>query len=229
VSVAEAARIERRAGRAHVLFTARADGNLSTLAGLDAEHGAQRRERLARELALRRLCAGPQVHGTDVDVISSGEPRGARPLERPADARITALSEVGAMVLAADCMPIALIAGHSVGAVHAGWRGLAAGVLEAALARCRELDGLPVSRAVIGPSAGPCCYEVGPDVFASFGLPGAAARTIDLRAIAVERLEGAGVGEVEVIDRCTICDERYFSHRREGALAGRQAVILWRS
>jgi len=221
--------VERRVGRASVLFTARADGNLSTLAGVDAEGGAERRAVLAQRLALRRLCGGPQVHGTAVDLITSEQPRGAAPLTVPADARITGLSEVGVMVLAADCLPVALVADTSVGAVHAGWRGLAAGVLEAAAARQQELDGTPPRHAIIGPSAGPCCYEVGPEVFAQFGLQADGPGPIDLRAIALARLQAAGVGNVDVVERCTICDERYFSHRREGRRAGRQAVVVWRS
>lgn len=224
---ARTGRTELSLGSARVLFTSRADGNLSTLAGVDAAQGAARRKRLAEELGLTRLCAGPQVHGATVDVIGSAEPAGAAPLERPADARLTRLARVAVMVLAADCVPVALVGDSAVGAVHAGWRGLAAGVLEQAALSHTQIDGEPPRRAVIGPCAGPCCYEVGVEVFGAFGMSAGAAGHIDLRAIAVERLAASGVADVEVIDRCTVCDDRYFSYRREGELSGRQGVLVW--
>jgi polyphenol oxidase len=83
--------------------------------------------------------------------------------------------------------------------------------------------------AVIGPCAGPCCYEVGEEVHAAFAGAHRSGRRIDLRAIARERLRAAGVREVRQLDACTICDERYFSHRREGPRAGRQAGLAWLS
>jgi copper oxidase (laccase) domain-containing protein len=88
--------------------------------------------------------------------------------------------------------------------------------------------------AVIGPGAGACCYEVGHEVHAAFGARSKtglrrAGRRIDLRAIARERLLGAGVADVLDAQACTICDERFFSHRREGARAGRQAGVAWLS
>ncbi|MDE3071027.1 MAG: polyphenol oxidase family protein, partial [Acidobacteriota bacterium] len=89
--------------------------------------------------------------------------------------------------------------------------------------------------AVIGPAAGPCCYEVGAEVFAALAGPGggpapatAGRERIDLKAIASARLATAGVAEVHDVGLCTICDERFFSHRREGAAAGRQGAIVWR-
>ncbi len=118
----------------------------------------------------------------------------------------------------------------AVAMVHAGWRGLAAGVLEEGVAALRELAG-PDARigAAIGPAAGVCCYEVGPEVHEALGGAPAGRAPIDLRAIAEQRLRGAGVDEVRHIDACTIHDERFFSHRREGERAGRQAALAWQS
>jgi copper oxidase (laccase) domain-containing protein len=89
--------------------------------------------------------------------------------------------------------------------------------------------------AVVGPGAGVCCYEVGEEVHAAFGADAAACeaagyrreRRIDLRAIARDRLLAAGVADVAHADACTICDERFFSHRRQRERAGRQAGIAW--
>ena len=112
--------------------------------------------------------------------------------------------------------------------LHCGWRGLAAGVLEEGVRAVRELAGPGPLSAVIGPGAGPCCYEVGPEV--NEALPVARERpTIDLPAVARSRLLAAGVEDVRAVAMCTICDPRFYSHRREGALAGRQAGIAWLS
>ena len=72
-----------------------------------------------------------------------------------------------------------------------------------------------------------CCYEVGPEVHAPLARSRRTPGHIDLRAIAHERLLAAGVARVQDLPACTICDERYFSHRREGARAGRQAGVAW--
>jgi YfiH family protein len=146
------------------------------------------------------------------------------------------------MVLAADCVPVVLGARGAVAALHAGWRGLAAGVLQEGVRALRELGGQGSIHAVIGPCAGPCCYEVGEEVLQALGASapapsskslGASAPTagskslLDLRAHARARLQDAGVAIVEEVELCTICEPRLFSHRREGTTAGRQAAIAW--
>ena len=241
-------------GGAQALFTSRADGNLSTMRGQSRAQGTRARERLCSHLGLRRLCAGPQVHGTAVQRVRALERTGADPLTLAADGRATALPEVGVMVLTADCLPVLLGSEHAVAAVHAGWRGLAAGVLEEGVRALRELDqaadeptdeptdiskapragrGEPNTHgageivAVIGPGAGPCCYEVGPEVHEAFGDAHRSGNKLDLSALARERLLRAGVDRVEQVQLCTICDERFFSHRREAQAAGRQAGIAW--
>ncbi|HUA74176.1 MAG TPA: polyphenol oxidase family protein [Solirubrobacteraceae bacterium] len=216
---------------ARVLFTSRAAGNLSTSSGERSEHGRAARDRLCAALGLRWLCASRQVHGSDVLRIDTAERRGGEALALDADGHATATTGIGAMVLAADCLPVALAGGRAVSMVHAGWRGLAGGVLEQGVRAVREIGGSrgPL-RAAIGPGAGACCYEVGPEVHAAFGASAArAGDNIDLRAIARERLLAAGVAEVLDAQACTICDARFFSHRREGGGAGRQAGVAWRA
>jgi len=144
-----------------------------------------------------------------------------------ADGHATAAPGVAAMVLAADCLPVVLGAEGAVAAVHAGWRGLAAGVLEQGVWALRDVGGAGEIVAVVGPCAGGCCYEVGEEVHAVFGDAHRRGRLIDLRAIAHDRLLAAGVAEVGDVTACTVCDERFFSHRREGSRAGRQAGLAW--
>jgi YfiH family protein len=235
------------------LFTARANGNLSSVGGEYAERGLQARERLRRSLGLRRLVRGYQVHGTVVGRISAEgrrsaaaegsrgdrrarshetswlEPDSARQPSFEADGHAVAIPAVAAVVLTADCIPVVLGADGAVAALHAGWRGLAAGVLEQGVRALRDVGGRGEVRAVVGPCAGACCYEVGEEVHASFDDAHRDGRLIDLRAIAHERLSTAGVAEVLDVLACTICDERFFSHRREGTRSGRQAGIAWLS
>jgi YfiH family protein len=227
-------------GGGHALFTTREHGNLSSVGGDGAEHGLEARERLREQLDVRRLLRGYQVHGTTVRRVR--EDRGAdaegaldsesQP-EVEADGQATALSDLGALVLTADCLPVALGATGAVAMVHAGWRGLAAGVLEEGVRAVRELGGEDDLVAIVGPGAGPCCYEVGEEVHAAFGgahrAQGPHTRNIDLKAIARDKLLAVGVTEVRDIAMCTICDERFFSHRREGARAGRQGAAAWLS
>jgi YfiH family protein len=133
------------------------------------------------------------------------------------------------MVLSADCLPVALGCEGAVAMVHAGWRGLVAGVLEEGVRAVAELGDGGETVAVVGPCAGGCCYEVGREVHDAFGGAHRDGSRIDLRAIAHDRLLAAGVAHVHHQRTCTICDERFFSHRREGVRAGRQAGVAWLS
>jgi polyphenol oxidase len=146
-----------------------------------------------------------------------------------ADGHAIACRGAAAMVLTADCIPVVLGAQGAIAALHAGWRGLAAGVLEEGMRALRDVGGQGDVVAIVGPCAGACCYEVGEEVHAAFGGAHRDGRLIDLRAIADERLLAAGVAQVRHARACTICDERFFSHRREGSSAGRQAGLAWRS
>ena len=217
-------------GRGRALFSARADGNMSSVAGEGSERGEEARERLRAQLGLERLARGYQVHGSTVALVESVPPvQPAGEARHEADGQATALRGVGTMVLAADCVPVALGCRGAVAMVHAGWRGLAAGVLEQGVHALATLSPGEQIVAIVGPCAGVCCYEVGPEVHAALGAPHSEGRRLDLRAIAHDRLLAAGVAEVRDEQACTICDERFFSHRREGERAGRQAGVAWLS
>jgi len=217
-------------GGAHAVFTTRLHGNMSSVGGENSEHGLQSRERLRGVLGVRNLVRGYQVHGTVVgrvrDSSTLAEDDGTQPTYE-ADGHAVSASGVAAMVLAADCIPVVLGAEGAVASLHAGWRGLAGGVLEQGVVALRDVGGEGEIVAIVGPCAGSCCYEVGEEVHAAFGGSHRHGSNIDLRAIAHQRLLTAGVAEVRDVHECTICDERYFSYRREGLRAGRQAGVAW--
>ena len=129
------------------------------------------------------------------------------------------------LALAADCVPIAVATSEGaprLAVLHAGWRGLAEGVVEAGV---RAFRGAPTA-AVVGPSVGPCCYEVGPEVSARFDADLTVDGILDLWAAAERALRRAGVVEVERVDLCTRCNpDLFFSHRRSGPARGAQGVI----
>jgi YfiH family protein len=216
-------------GGGHVVFTSRRGGNLSTARGEGHELGRANRNQLCDGLGLRWLCASRQVHGTVVQRVDSASGTGGEAVAIDADGHATSLPGLGMTVLTADCLPVALGSQGAVAMLHAGWRGLAAGVLEEGVRALEAVGGPGEIIAVVGPGAGACCYEVGPEVHAQFGGAHSIDTRIDLRAIAGERLLAAGVAEVRDVSACTICDERFFSHRREGARAGRQAGVAWLS
>jgi YfiH family protein len=214
-------------GGGHALFTDRAHGDMSTDGG---ERAVRAREGLRELLGVEALVRGHQVHGSRVQHVREMPRRGGQLASAGADAdgQLTAITGLGVMVLAADCLPVALASTRAVAMLHAGWRGLGAGVLERGVAALRRLGADEEIVAVIGPGAGVCCYEVGPEVHLAFGEDRREG-PIDLRAIAGERLHAAGVSQVRIAPECTICDESFFSHRREGPAAGRQAGVAWRS
>jgi YfiH family protein len=193
----------------------------------DAEAVDRNRRILAATIGvpLDALLQGRQVHGNHVALRAVGD--GAL---NEADGQATATRGLAPMVITADCLPVALISERAVAVVHAGWRGLAAGVVEAGVKAVRELGGASDLQAAIGPGAGACCYQVGPEVHQAFGHEPARG-PIDLKAIAAERLHAAGVAEVHDVGLCTICSnpQLFFSHRRDNGVTGRQAGIAWRS
>jgi hypothetical protein len=212
--------------------------NMGLRSGDDA--GAVARNRAAlRELA--DLPSAPhwlrQVHGTHVARFDAPPRDGA---EVEADAAVTSVAGVVLAILTADCLPVVFASrdGGEVAAAHAGWRGLAAGVLEATVAAMRA-DPRDVV-AWLGPAAGPDAYEIGDDVFDAFVDREAAAREaftatrpghwhVDLYALARSRLARVGIREVHGGGLCTISDPaRFFSHRRDQR-TGRIATLVWRA
>jgi hypothetical protein len=158
-----------------------------------------------------------------------------------ADAAVTRERGVVCAVLTADCLPVLFAdrAGRAVGIAHAGWRGLAAGVLEATIAALAAQGVAPADLLVwLGPAIGPAAFEVGADVVAAFRAtdPGAAASFVpqaggkwhaDLHALARRRLAAAGIGSVAGNVLCTYADPaRFYSYRRERE-TGRMAAIVW--
>jgi hypothetical protein len=172
-----------------------------------------------------------QVHGAEVLRIGEPAPAGAPGAPPVADGQATDRPGVAAAALVADCLPVAVAGGGAVAMLHAGWRGLAGGVLAAGVRAVRELgDGGPLA-AAIGPGAGGCCYEVGAEVHAAFADVPEAHRgaLLDLKAIARAQLRREAVEVVHDIGLCTLCadPELLFSHRRDHGVTGRQAGIAW--
>jgi YfiH family protein len=178
----------------------------------------------------RRFVVGKQVHETAVAVHLEGLPD---PDVEGVDGHVTDRTDLALGVLTADCVPVLFLAPWAVGAAHAGWRGLAGGVVAQA---ADDLLALPDAAAdlasvvaLVGPCAGPCCYEVGDEVRDAFAdVPEAMlGRNVDLKAVATARLRAAGVEEVHDSGLCTMCDERFFSHRRDHGTTGRQGGVAW--
>jgi YfiH family protein len=227
---------------AHVLFTTRRGGvsggpfstlNLGLFTDDDPAHVRENRVRAAGTAGVspERLAHGFQVHGAVVRTVT--EPPAVDEPPPEADGQATRLAEVAPMVLVADCLPIAVAAEGGAAMLHAGWRGLAAGVVRNGMDALAGLGVEAPFEAAIGPGAGGCCYEVGREVRDAFaGVPGAARETddrtfADLKAVARSRLHDAGVHTVHDVGLCTICSEPglFFSHRRDGGITGRQAGI----
>lgn len=172
-----------------------------------------------------------QVHGGRVVVVTApGEHAGAE-----ADAAVTAVPGAALAVQTADCAPIGLLAAEAVGAVHAGWRGLAAGVVGAAVDAMRDLGATEI-RAVLGPCIRSRCYEFGAadlDVVADALGHGVRATTgwgtpaLDVPAAVVAALGAAGVDDVRDTGVCTACSPVHRSHRARGE-AQRQSLVVWR-
>jgi YfiH family protein len=226
-----------------VLFSTRRGGistgayaslNLGMLTGDDPTAVEANRTRLAGRLGLEwsDFCYGRQVHGADVRHASEA-PGPARPYASE-DGQVVDRDDLAAIVFVADCLPVCLVAPGAVGALHGGWRGLAAGILERGVEALRAAGGRGPIHAALGPSARGCCYEVGEEVHARFaGVPGARGegRTLDLAAVAVHALREAGVQEIHDVGLCTLCSDPalLFSHRRDGGVTGRQGAVAWRA
>jgi len=186
----------------------------------------------AAGLDLDRLYWASQVHGAEVVVLADGD-RVETIREREADALVASSPGLAVGIRTADCVPILLAdpASRRVAAVHAGWRGLVRGVIQAAL---RAFAGGPGTIAAIGPAIGPCCFEVGDDVAdeiaAAAGpevrLDGSPPR-VDLPEAARRLLAAGGVAAIDRVGGCTRCEvETFFSFRRDGKKAGRMLSAI---
>jgi YfiH family protein len=181
----------------------------------------ENRRRACAELGLdaERLVANRQRHTTSVRRAVAGAP------VEVADGLWSDEPGVPLLALTADCVPIAIVTTSgkpALAAVHAGWRGLAGGVVEAGVSALGSAE----TAAVIGPSIGPCCYEVGPEVADQFEPDLTEEQMLDLWTAAERALRRAGVSSVERLDLCTHCHpELFFSYRRTGAPHGAQGVI----
>lgn len=173
-----------------------------------------------------------QRHGA---VVTRAEPRGIvtpGTVYDHCDGLWSDISGRAMLLLTADCMPVALarLEGEppAVAILHAGWRGVLAGILHSGV---RALGGGPLV-AAIGPSIGPCCYEVGGEVAGpfreAFGDDVVRDGKLDLWTAAERALRAAGVERVDRYDLCTSCHPtRFFSHRRDHGHTGRQGVIAY--
>ncbi|HWC26198.1 MAG TPA: peptidoglycan editing factor PgeF [Solirubrobacteraceae bacterium] len=200
----------------------------------------ENRERVAQLIGIprERWLEPKQVHGSDVAVVTELPEPGAEPIE--ADGIATPLEDVAAVVVTADCLPVALIAPEAVAMVHAGWRGLAADVLKEGVAKLREAGAEGDIQAAIGPSIGVCCYEVNTWVHRAFMRYGRGIARLSnhahLKNIARLQLQATGIPPEHThdVDICTMCAPRslFYSHRRDHGKdpkdTGRQASAVWR-
>lgn len=230
-------RWEHAPGPYEVVFSTREGGvsegafaslNLGRATADEPERVEENRRRLCAEVGADpdALTLNYQHHSADVLQARPGA-RGER-----GDGLWTEEPGLPLLALAADCLPIAL-ARHPGGrrppalaVLHAGWRGLLAGIVPAGVA---ALGGGLVS-AVIGPGIGSCCYDVGEEVAApfrrAFGLGLVTDGRLDLWSAAERALRAAGCARVDRVDVCTACTpDEFFSHRRDEGLTGRQGVI----
>jgi YfiH family protein len=229
-----------------VAFTERTGGvstgrfralNLGLATSDDVVRVAKNRRRVCQALDIERFACGQQVHGARLARV--GPKRAGAGFEDAddglpeTDALWTTSRGVALAVLAADCVPIALAdpAAGRLAVVHAGWRGVAGGILPAAI---RAFADPTRVKAAVGPAIGPDHYEVKEDVALAVSaasesgavLRRAAGRImLDLPGTAVRILKELGVRSIDREEACTACErERFYSHRRDGE-TGRQALV----
>lgn len=244
--------LEARMPGATAAFTTRPGGvsqppfealNLGLFTDDDRDAVTENRRRLAAALGFQpyEIAVAQQVHGAElINHIGPPAPRcsfatyesdeeRAGPGSGLAEADghvVKAPAPTPALVFVADCVPVALSGPGGVAMLHCGWRGLAAGIIAKGAAAIGATD------AAIGPSIGPCCYEVGDEVLDAFDRLGegiATDRMLDLPQVARRLLAEASVERVESSGLCTSCEpELFFSHRRDRGRTGRQAGLVWR-
>ena len=198
--------------------------NLGLLTEDAPENVEENRRRLCEAAGAdpARLAMNRQVHASTVNRAEAGE------RSREGDGLWTDEPGVPMLKVTADCLPIALARLNGrpgLALLHAGRLGLLSGIVEAGVAALGDRVA-----AAVGPGIGPCCYEVGDEIAgtyrARFGPAVVKGRKLDLWAVSERVLRDAGVDSVERLDLCTACDpERFFSHRRDRGVTGRQGVI----
>jgi hypothetical protein len=208
--------------------------NLGTHVGDQPEHVSRNRAILCAGLPSEPVWLS-QVHGTAVADLATVPPRQVP----EADASLSTVPGKVCLIMTADCLPVLFCDadGKTVAAAHAGWRGLAAGVLQTTVAAMRAAGAGELS-AWMGPAIGPEQFEVGEDVRTAFQQQGApdAFQPIagkpgkylaDIYALARYVLQQAGVQQVHGGEFCTVSDPaRFYSYRRDG-VTGRQASLIW--
>ncbi len=221
--------------------------NLGAFTADDPDAVVENRRRLACALGFlpERIASGRQVHGHEL--AAHAGPQEPSPFAEPdsrtseVDGHLTAMAGLPLLVFVADCVPVALSGPGGVAMLHCGWRGLARrglGSLDATETSTGEglvasaAAAIGATDAAIGPSIGPCCYEVGEEVLEAFSGLGddfASGPMLDLLEITRRLLLQSGVERIETAGLCTSCDPKlFFSHRRDAGLTGRQAGLVWR-
>ena len=203
--------------------------------GQDVSLSSPSRNDVLREIACSsgfardgRIAGMTQVHGSDAVVVDAD----LEDYLPECDALLSASPHVALSGITADCVPLVVFGEGACSVIHAGWRGLAGGVIDHVIRELADLSGQDPAffTAFVGPAAGACCYEVGDEVLESIGDTAvfenghlASADT------AVRQLLSSGVSEIESVDVCTICAAPSVlnSFRRDGESAGRQGVLAW--
>ncbi|NUR78084.1 MAG: laccase domain-containing protein, partial [Thermoleophilia bacterium] len=191
----------------------------------DAADRVEANRRIACEalgLPYERLAFNRQVHSPTVHRAS---PAGRG---QPGDGLWSDEPRLPMLAMSADCLPIAIArtdGPRALAVLHAGWRGLAEGVVAAGV-KALSVDSTQTLAAVVGPAIGPCCYEVGPEVAGLFDDDLTTGRRLDLWGAGERALRAAGVDRVDRIELCTRDHpDLFFSHRRDGRARGVQGVI----
>jgi YfiH family protein len=230
-----------RHGFAHGFSTRQGGVSVAPSTSADETHLAEDRRRFAARLGVapERLFELSQIHGRQVRVVAATDAPDAVRLEQ-GDA-LVARGGLAIAVRSADCLPLLLAdpTTRAVAAIHAGWRGAAAGVVDAGVQALIGLCAAPHTRllAAIFPHIRSCCFEVGPDVAQSLAEAAHGSSVVsaglkphvDLAGLVRAQLMAAGVlaEHIDDVPGCTRCDaERFFSFRRDGKASGRHLTAI---
>lgn len=213
------------------------DGNMAFHIGDEKEKALQNREHLFEnvQIDLRKAIFAQQTHSDHIQIVTQKDAgRGTKDHKNAfedTDAFITSDTGIVLCVQVADCVSVALWDSKKkiIASVHAGWRGMEKKIIKKTVERMIRLGSFGEDIYVwVGPSAGPCCFEVGPEVREKFVH--VRGKCVDLWSEAVDQLGEFGIDEknIQVERKCTICNDRYFSYRRDGENAGRMIMGIAR-